>query len=431
MMIRRIIFSLITLFTVFAFSVDAQAFATFSPDPLFSETNILPGGDAFTGRSITISHDGDQAEEYFLGVDEVSNPAMATAVEMRVYDEGATLLSEATIQELSSNPISLGVLDPGQTNTYPVEAEFLALGNNDLQGQNLTFVVVIGNQDGEVIATSGGGGSGGGGGLLPVSLQIYDTRVDSITSSVAGYDVSIAWLTNLMAGSMVVFGPADSTYSLDQSDAQFGYPSSISVPGERTTHGVTLPNLASGTYRYRVVSYRNGVPSVSPEYQFEITQAGEVVPTVLGAFTASGPGEAATEGGAFQPLAQAVRGAFIRRAEADEEASTTSPEALFGQTTGTASSAESTSPCRPVSRWLLIALALLFGLLAEQVVRWSQPRVGRRARALIWFGFAVTTALAILWLGCTWWPVLISFLGILLLVWVFTPKNGAQLSSKA
>lgn len=430
-MIRRIIFSIVTLFAIFTFSVDAQAFAVFSPDPLFSETNILPGDDVFTGRSITISHDGDQAEEYFLWVDEVSNSDMATAVEMRVYDASTTLLSEATIEELSSNPVSLGVLNPGQTNTYPVEAEFLAFGNNSLQGQSLTFVVVIGNQDGEVIATSGGGGSGGGG-LLPVSLQIYDTRVDSITSSVlSGYDVSIAWLTNLMAGSMVVFGPAESTYALDQSDVQFGYPSSISVPGERTAHGVTLPNLAPGTYRYRVVSYRNGVPSVSPEYQFEITQAGQLVPTVLGASTVSGPGEATTEGGVFQPLVQAVQGAFIRRAEADEEASVTSPEALFGQATSTTSSAKAVSPCRPVNHWLLVALALLFGLLAEQVVRWSQPRVGRRTRALIWLGFAVTTALAILWLGCTWWPVLISFLGILLLVWVFTPKNGAQLSSKA
>lgn len=409
--------------------VDAQV--VFDPDPLFQEVEILPGDADPTPATITITNQTSDARAYYLGAGVLSGATLADAIPLTVT--GDAMSETLTVTELELDPLFLGDFSAGETRAYTVSASYYEDGAYLEQGVELRFVILVGTDDGEVV-TSGGGssGGGGGGGLLPPALTILNTQVASIEATSFGYNVLITWLTNLSADSMVVFGSAGSTYTLDPGDAQLGYPEAVTLGGLRTGHGLLLSGLVPGEYVFRVASSEGGGYTTSPEYRFEITSTGELIPEVLGAFQQ--PFDATRPPApVLTPLERTlaeVRGAFQTRIS---EAVATTSENVAAATTTDATTVEAAATgstasllvCSPRFRWLIVIVSLLVGLLGVRLVQLRRPRGRRRVPIRATWVAAIGVALFgyFLW-SCTWWWVILAWLGILLLAWLLSRSGG-------
>ena len=421
---------LVLISAALASPVDAQV--VFDPDPLFQEVEILPGDADPTPATITITNQTSDTRAYYLGAGVLSGATLADAIPLTVT--GDAMSETLTVTELELDPLLLGDFAAGETRAYTVSASYYEDGAYLEQGVELRFVILVGTDDGEVV-TSGGGSSGGGGsgGLLPPVLTILNTQVASIEATSLGYNVLITWLTNLSADSMVVFGPAGSTYTLDPGDTKLGYPEAVTLGGLRTGHGLLLSGLVPGEYVFRVASSEGGGYTTSPEYRFEITSTGELVPEVLGIFQ-SLPDTSRTTRPLVTPLERTlaeVRGAFQTRI--NEAIATGTVDESLGSTTSPAQAeVESATAgtagldlCSPRYRWLVVIVSLLVGLLGAGLVQRRRPR-GRRqvpVRAT-WFATLLVAVLGYVFWSCTWWWVILAWLGILLLAWLLSRSGG-------
>ena len=266
----------------------------FVPDPLFEETNYLPG-DETTGRYALVTNKSGAQQTVYLGLSElISTKEMADVIELSVWESGDELWRGSLVDLYNANTVELSGIGSDDTNQYDFEARMTGSGDG-FQQARAEFDLWLGfDQDTKETVSVG---SGGGTGFLPTSLQILGERVSDISPVASGFDVTIEWLTNLPANTRVVFGDdSDFPYGLNLSDAELGYENTTEVTNNSplvTEHLVTLPNLQPGTYYYRVVS-RGDTLATSVEHSFILTSSGEIIEeTVLGAFddkTAGGSG---------------------------------------------------------------------------------------------------------------------------------------------
>lgn len=138
--------------------------------------------------------------------------------------------------------------------------------------------------------SSGGGGGGGGGGGAPwflpnTSLIIYENtvRITSLTPT----SMTIAWETNLVSSSYVLYATNSESHTYNSSDSvgtppQYGYAhatSEFDINPKVTLHSVAVSGLTPNTaYNFRVVS--RGSFAASQEYSVS-------TPAVLGVATTS------------------------------------------------------------------------------------------------------------------------------------------------
>lgn len=277
----------------------AQSLAvTFTPDPLFSVSNALPG-DAVMPYA-ELSQTSGSSQDIYVGATNVDDSdGLGSVVDLQITDHDTNdVLWSGTFADLFSSGQHFLLNLPDSTNKQlDFDANFQSSAGNEYQNATMLFDIWLGfdggNDDGGGNPGGGGGGSGGGGtGTSGLTFFIFNENLDSINQSGPdSYDVTISWDSNLPGTTKLVYGPDNgSPYTLDLNDLNFGYPNGTTETdlGGVVDHTVLLPGLAPGTYRYRVVSYYGGQPTTSDEFQF--TVGGGITPQVLGVTFGPGSG---------------------------------------------------------------------------------------------------------------------------------------------
>lgn len=322
-----IIFGIAFLAGLFAFSptvASAQALEVdFQNDPLFSEANFLPGSEVV--RTVEVKNNSNSSQSVLT---EAINALDSEGLGDQLYlliKEGATPLYNNTLGTfLRAGETSLSALGAGESTTYSFGVTFTPDADNDTQSSALSFDLCVGfeggqtNCGGTVIGeeeeTGGGGGggsSGGGGGIIhSTPLEVFNeevTNTDVSGGPTAGTAV-IEWDSNLLSTSQVIYGLEENgSYSLNLTVLPyFGYPlGTVEDPIKVIHHVMPISGLEVGkTYIYRVVS-RASPPSIGYEFEFVLTEGGEVIETGPIALTTgennTGGGNTNNEGGGNPP----------------------------------------------------------------------------------------------------------------------------------
>ena len=258
----------------------------FSSTPLFLEDDFSPGDNAF-GYAIISNNSGNPKPIAIEAINFV-NDDLDTGGK---FGDGLRLIIEedlsfaecfnGTLTEffnegefLLSDP---NLLNDGDSITYNFYVTFEENSNNDYQGKNLGFDVIIGFQGEESI--SDGDGSGGGGGLPP-GLIIKNVEVYGVTSTSAKF----SWFTSYDATSRVIYCEKIDNCVLNLNDntddpSLYGYEYTTSeMHTPANVYGVTyrgeglneigITGLTSGTtYYYRAISHASP-PTISRVYTF-------------------------------------------------------------------------------------------------------------------------------------------------------------------
>ncbi|MCK4355401.1 fibronectin type III domain-containing protein [Candidatus Parcubacteria bacterium] len=273
-----IFLSLILGFSFTGFSVCAQngLEMQFEQDPLFTETNFLPG-DSSDGW-IKVENNGAEPRTISIYTDNVTDPAHLGDVLNLEIKEGASTLYSNTLSHLfSQTSIDLSVLANGAQTQYDLDITFALLAGNEYQGETLQFDLVIGDisseeeeEDEDTTVTTLGVQTGTGGGV-PITLKIFNVKSIDITENTA----TITWQTTLFATSQVIYSAEHESRDFNPDDSPYyGYAHIYPVPEDsavKTFHTIILPDIEPCTdYYYRVVSYRISPYSlnISPEYEF-------------------------------------------------------------------------------------------------------------------------------------------------------------------
>ena len=281
----------------------------FDPNPLFSETEIMPG-DSVSG-TVTVTNNTGEPQTVITEAINVSDTEMLSdSMTLEIRDGDDTIFydgSDGTFYDFLTNSIhTLSTALPDDTSvvyTYTVSFDISASNDSmydtfgfdlcvgffdELSGMNCGDTVVSdeGNTDGDTGITGDGGtttpgtssssnGGGGGGPFSTTNLEIQNERVTAIDD--IGGSAMIEWDTNLLSTSQVVYGLADDgPYSLTTLDPSFGYPeSSVEDLIKVYNHVVIITGLVPGEeYIYRVVS-RASPPTVSYEHSFVVAEEEE------------------------------------------------------------------------------------------------------------------------------------------------------------
>lgn len=309
---RNIILWIIAIIAALAVAVPFVAAAqelprlqvVFDPNPLFSESNILPG-DGVSGTVTVTNNSGEPQTIITEAINVVDPDNLSSNMQIAITDgDNNTYYSsgDGTFRDfLTSGEHTLtDTLGDSETAVYTYAVSFLP-GTGDLyQETSLNFDLCVGffsetngmNCGDTVISGEGdtGGGSpgsnnppiigtsgGGGGPPLPHNLTISNETVESV-DDVLGTAV-ITWDTNILSTSEVIYGLASGSYTLTTIPPDFGYPLfTTEDPTKVGHHSVTLTGLTPGqTYKYRVVSHASP-PTVSYEHTFTVTESSALLP---------------------------------------------------------------------------------------------------------------------------------------------------------
>lgn len=322
-MLQKYILSIAAMIFALPFVVSAQEpprlDVVFTPDPLFSETSVLPG-DTVSGTVLVTNNSGENQTVITEAINVSDSSLLSDEMHLTITDDDANTLYDSgngTFHDFLTGGAHT-LTDPlgdGDSVLYTFEVEFLAATGNEFQETELEFDLCVGfldelsgmncgdtavsgegDTDGNTdvegdggtttpgTGNSGGSGGGGGGGgpLDLVELEISNERVVSIDVSLG--EAVIAWDTNLFATSQVVYGlTSGGPYSLSTLTTNFGYPEATPEDSDKVlAHTVTLTGLIPGEdYSYRVVS-RASPPTVSFEHTFTVEKIEEETPNTPG-----------------------------------------------------------------------------------------------------------------------------------------------------
>ncbi len=267
----------------------------FEPNPLFQNTNFLPGQNA-TGTARVTNNSG-QTQRIATEAINYPNPIPAGDLSralMFIIKEGATDLyggsSPTGPKSLYDfyqdskiySEISLSDLANGAITQYDFAISFPPEKENEWQNATTTFDILIGFQSGgsplppspPTPPSSGGGGGSGDYLFLPPGLTIQNQAV-VVTTDVS---VLITWNTSYPASSQVIYALEGENHILDLTDntgtpPKYGYSRTTSeydTPANLkgvVSHLVTISGLTPGTkYYYRTVSH--GSLAISQEQNF-------------------------------------------------------------------------------------------------------------------------------------------------------------------
>lgn len=406
----------------------------FQPDPLFEEVDYLPGDEA-VGRSATVHNVSGEKQLVVFGVNNlVSTQGLERYISLAIGAQGDELWSGTLADIDAVDYADLGDISEGETIVYDISALVLSTETGGEPGGEVRFDIWFGFRlpDGGGSGGSGSGGviasvsSGGGGGYTNPELVIMNTRVESVVGPQSGgYNVGIAWDTNIPATSQVVYGPADQGYVLNPAESGLGYPflTSESAPGVSTQHSMLLSGLAPGIYKYRVVS-RAGTWGTSPEYTFQI--GGEV----LGAQDENRVSQAESSkfGQATQGAQHVSEGASGLVAGVSTSSTASSAGATLAQVRSFVGSDMAGNVCSGISWW---PVWVLYGFLVLVLGFWTAYRhrrlaTSKQSNVFHWavsVGYLAGVVLAVLFvLGmiCVWKPwVALLLVGVLVSVWQY------------
>lgn len=259
----------------------------FEQNPLFSRTNFVPGEKET--RFIRIANNTDTEKEIIIQVINFSacreRDCLAKALNAKVVS-GADIYFDRTLADFfGAGEVSLGKLEANTTKEYEISIIFAHKeSNNTYQKNNTSFDLLVGFKGEEAkiasndpIATEGAAGIGWK--VQSPGLAISNESVNNNTE--LDNSITITWTTSYLSYGHVIYGlDKGSSYLLDLSKPNFGYPESVPsdpfsaghTDTEKTLdHSFVLSHLGPGTYRYRVVSHASP-PTVGYEHTFTVTE---------------------------------------------------------------------------------------------------------------------------------------------------------------
>ena len=259
----------LSLFTVSSVFAQGSVTVDFEYDPLFEEANFLPG-DSVT-RYVEVTNDTGETKDIGVKLINFSDPDnLGDQTNMRIY-EGTTDYFDDTLTVLSnqSDGVALSSLSNGQTIKYYFEAIFNPTSDNDYQGKQMGFDIVMGTMNGE--ENGGPVFTSLGGTVIIPGLRIFNEEEKGIEETSA----TVTWQTNLDATSQIIYSSVDEGHTLDINNPPlYGYAHAYPVPEDssiKTGHEIILLGLDSCTdYYYRIVAKTSssGKPTISEEFSF-------------------------------------------------------------------------------------------------------------------------------------------------------------------
>jgi len=251
-----------------AFAQTNGLIVEFENDPLFSQTNFLPGESI--ARWVKVDNNSGQEQPISVEAINVSDSDdFGDVINLQIKEGGSVLFDDTMAQFFHSGQIFLSNVPDADNTQYDFIATFLPESGNDYQGVGLGFDIIVGFKGTEDI--SGGTTSGGtGGGSTALSgLSIYSETVEVIDAQTTS--VTITWSTSYMSTSQVIYAIAGTVYTFDLNAEKFGYPFASPTPEDFnmvTFHTVTVDGLTPGTtYNFRCVSHASP-PTISREFSF-------------------------------------------------------------------------------------------------------------------------------------------------------------------
>jgi len=240
------------------------------PDPLFQQTNFLPGNSTSGWVKVTnISTETQKIGVEIINKHLCSENCLSDVLNLSIAEEGSEipLLEGSLTTFYKSGEKPLSDLAPNASTTYYFSITFNPKAGNNYQGSEAEFDIKIGafgkeSISGEIIP---GGGPSGGGGVIIAGLQI----LNETASDIQEHKVTITWLTNEFSTSRVIYSPGNLPHLLQVNNPpNYGYVfSTIEDSNKVTGHTVVIDNLSSGTtYYFRCVSHAS--LAISQEYSF-------------------------------------------------------------------------------------------------------------------------------------------------------------------
>jgi len=263
---KIIIFSLLAILSspvsVLAASSSSspELLVSFSPDPLFSGSNFMPGDTITSSIDVTnLSQETKPVAIEAINISDSDN--MASVLGFSISESSTTLFSGTLKDFFDSGETYLSDLSSGGSTTYDLDLVFQTSAGDTWQGKSLqNFDILVGFQgEGGGENGGGGGGSGGGGGGQPRGLTIFNEAEINVTETTA----TITWQTNYHSTTRLVYSSETEPHTFDYSSTpNYGYVHSTvekdtpAGPSGVTFHQVFISGLTPGTtYYYRAISH--------------------------------------------------------------------------------------------------------------------------------------------------------------------------------
>ena len=236
----------------------------FEQQPLFQETNFLPGQSVM--RWVDVENKSSEVQP--IGV-EVIDYSFCTVncfseqLELNISNGSTDIYTESLDQFFNAGDIKLSDLAAGNTIRYYFTVTFLPESGNQYQEKTVNFDFKIGSLGKESIGGEIGGG--GNGSFFITGLEIFNETILDIGVN----EVTITWNTNKPATSRVIYSSEfqPRILQLDNPPNYGYYSSTVENPVLTTDHQMVITGLASGTtYYFRCVS--RGSLAVSKELKF-------------------------------------------------------------------------------------------------------------------------------------------------------------------
>jgi hypothetical protein len=250
----------------------------FEQNPLFSETDFLPGQTVT--RWVQVGNFSGQTQPIAVEAINISDPNNFGDVLNLQIKEGENALFDGTLSQFfSQGETYLSDLADGLTTQYDFLVTFLPETGNTYQQANLGFDLIVGFQGQE-----GVGGAGGGAPpvSLPHGLTILNQSVEVTTATQTS--VTITWYTSYPSTSQIIYSQEGENHTLDLSDntgapPKYGYAHTTleyDLTPKTKNHSVTITGLTPGTtYYFRCVSHAS--LAISREFSFR-TKGGKIAP---------------------------------------------------------------------------------------------------------------------------------------------------------
>ncbi len=245
----------------------------FEQEPLFQETNFLPGQSV--ERWIEVENKSSETQAIAI---EVINYSSCTSncfseqLELTIKRNSTELYKESLDDFFKAGEIKLSDLAAGVKTKYFFSVTFLPESDNQYQEKTLNFDFKIGSltkksdeekttpENGEGISTTGGGG-----GFFITGLEIFNETIASVEATQA----TITWETNKPATSRVIYSSENQPHILLlDSPPNYGYADSTSENSSlKVLHSMVVSGLEPATtYYFRCIS--RGSLAVSTELKF-------------------------------------------------------------------------------------------------------------------------------------------------------------------
>lgn len=270
--------SFATISSLLLFSLPAQVHAApddliveFNPNPLFSESNFLPG-DQTNPKTATVTNNTDSSQDIIIEAINVNDPDnLGSAITLTIKEDSTTLFDDTLENFFNGGQIGLSTLaGNGASTVYSFTALFNTRATNALQEKSLGFDLLIGfkgdegsngnneeNEEETTTTTTTGGGGGGGGGTAIQGLTIFNEAAVEVGETTA----TITWFSSFKSTSRVIYDTLQNVFNFSL-PPNYGYAFSspeIDTPANVngvTFHSVTLTGLTPGTtYYYRAISH--------------------------------------------------------------------------------------------------------------------------------------------------------------------------------